>query len=279
LETKRNVNPNYLRELRNVFERFTPLDNILVAELDPQLIEETLKDFPDGYRNVALNYLRAAFNYGKDKRKWLDENPILRLERKKRVRDQVEIIPPTLVEKLLLDALANDLELVPFLVFAFFCGIRPDGELKKLLWSDVDMTARKHHVTIRAVIAKKGKKRWIDLSDNALAWLHEYRDRGGKMEGRIFPLSAITLRRKRRRNALAAGLDAWPQQGARHTWASAWLRQHGDINQLVLQAGHESPTVLWNHYYQAMTPQDAATFWAIYPPRAGEQRIVAFPGS
>ena len=98
------------------------------------------------------------------------------------------------------------------------------------------------------------------------------------MEGPIFPLSAITLRRKRRKNAAAAGLDALPQQGARHTWASAWLRQHGDIDRLVLQAGHESPTVLWNHYYQAMTPKDAAAFWAIYPPAAEERRIVAFPG-
>jgi integrase len=249
LETKATTNPNYQRDMRNVFKRFAPLNDVLVAELDPQQIDQVLKDFPDGYRNTAMDYLRAAFNYGKDKRKWLDENPILRLERKKRVRDQVEIIPPRVVEKLLLDALANDLELVPFLVLAFFCGVRPDGELKKLLWSDVELTAKEHHVTIRAAIAKKGRKRWIDLSENALAWLHEYRNRGGKTEGRIFPLSAITLRRKRRRNALAVGLDAWPQQGARHTWCSAWLRAHGDINKLVLQAGHESPTTMWNNYY------------------------------
>jgi hypothetical protein len=30
------------------------------------------------------------------------------------------------------DALANDLELLPFLVLGFFTGIRPDGELNRL---------------------------------------------------------------------------------------------------------------------------------------------------
>jgi integrase len=276
LESKHEANRNYQRELRNVFERVGQLNDVVVSEIDPQQINQALKDFPDGNRNAALRYLRAAFNYG-IRRGWLTENPIGRLEFKKRLRDQVEVIPPAIVEKLLSDALANDLELVPSLVFAFFCGVRPDGELTKLLWSDIDMSAREHHVTIRATIAKKGRKRWIDLSENALAWLGEYRNRGGKMEGPIFPLSAITLRRKRRKNALAAGLDALPQQGARHTWASAWLRQHGDINKLVLQAGHESPTVMWNHYYHAMTPEAAAAFWTIYPPPAEERRIVDFP--
>jgi len=54
-----------------------------------------------------------------------------------------------------------------------------------------------------------------------------------------------------------------PQQGARRTYCSAWLRQHGDINKLVLQAGHESPHGVWDHYYQAMTPGDAASVWNI----------------
>jgi integrase len=275
LATKKEANRNYQRELRNVFERIASLDGVIVSELQPQQLEQALKDFPAGNRNAAMRYLRASFNYG-IRRGWLERNPIGALEFKKVIRDQVEIIEPQTVEKLLTDALANDLELVPFLVFAFFCGIRPDGELGKLLWSDIDLTAREHHVTIRASIAKKGKKRWIDLSPNALQWIEEYCGRGGKIEGRIVPFSAITLRRKRRRNALTAGLAKWPQQGARHTWCSCWLRTHGDINRLVLQAGHESPQILWDHYYQAVTPEAAAAFWHIYPPATGERRIVSF---
>jgi hypothetical protein len=67
-----------------------------------------------------------------------------------------------------------------------------------------------------------------------------------------------------------------PQQGARHTFCSAWLRQHGDINKLVIQAGHESPAVLWNHYYQTMSPKDAMAFWNIFPPAREARQIIPF---
>jgi integrase len=192
--------------------------------------------------------------------------------------DGVEVIAPSIVEKLLFDALANDPGLVPWHVFTFFAGVRPEGEMSKLLWSDVDLGAKEHHVTIRPTLAKKRRKRWIDLAPNALRWLEAYRSAGGKMEGKVVPFSASTLRRKRRRNALAAGLSEWPQQGARHTYCSCWLRQHGDINKLVIQAGHESAATMWQHYYQAITPEAAAAFWSIFPPTADERRIVAFPG-
>jgi integrase len=66
------------------------------------------------------------------------------------------------------------------------------------------------------------------------------------------------------------------QQGARHTYCSCWLRQHGDINKLVLQAGHESAATMWDHYYQAVTTEAAAAFWSIYPPMAEQRRIIAF---
>ena len=277
LDSKTTASATYQQELAGLFRKLRPaLGAEIASTLSATRIEEPLSGFPPAYRNAALRYLRAAFNFG-IRAGWLRENPIKSLEFTKIVRDTVEIIPPSIVEKLLLDALANDMELLPFLVLSFYAGIRPDGELQKLLWKDLDLNAKEHHVTIRPTVAKKRRKRWIDLSENAIAWLTEYRNRGGKMEGRIVPFSASTLRRKRRRNAEAAGLSAWPQQGARHTYCSCWLRQHGDINKLVLQAGHESAQVLWDHYYQAVNPETAAEFWKIYPPTIEERRIVAFP--
>lgn len=277
LESKTAASATYQQELAGVFRKLRPtLGSEITSTITAARIEESLTGFPPAYRNAALRYLRAAFNFG-IRSGWLKENPIQRIEFTKIVRDEVEVISPDIVEKLFLDAMANDLELIPFLACAFYAGIRPEGELMKIQWSDIDLSATEHHITIRSTVAKKRRKRWIDLSPNALAWLEKYRERGGKLEGKVVPFSASTLRRKRRRNALAAGLAAWPQQGARHTYCSCWLRQHGDINKLVLQAGHESATVLWNHYYQAVSPEAAAAFWAIYPPEREGRRIVAFP--
>ena len=278
VESKGEVSARYRQELASTFRRLNSLHHILASDVTANEIEVALIEFPPAHRNAALRYLRAAFNFG-IRSGWLKESPIKSLEFTKIVRDAVEIIPPSTVEKLLGDALANDVGLLPFLVLSFYAGVRPDGELQKLIWSDIDLRAEEHHVAIRPTVAKKRRKRWIDLSDNAIAWLGEYRARGGKTDGFIVPFSASTLRRKRRRNARAVGLDTWPQQGARHTYCSAWLRQHGDINKLVLQAGHESPTVLWNHYYQAMSPEDAAAFWNIFPPVREARQIIPFEGS
>src|SRR5258707_1598248 len=44
-------------------------------------------------------------------------------------------LPRSIIERV--TALANDLELLPFLVLGFFTGIRPDGELNRLEWKHI----------------------------------------------------------------------------------------------------------------------------------------------
>jgi integrase len=271
--------PGYRQDLRSAFTRLEPLAALIASEVTAQDIITALDvaKFPPAYRKAVLCYLRAAFNFGIPR--WLRQNPIEGMEFPKVVRDGVETIAPDRVERLLIDALLNDLELSPSRILEFFAGVRPDneeGEITQMLWSDIDLRAKEHHVTIRPTIAKKDRKRWADLSANGLAWFDAYAAAGGKMEGLIVPFSASTLRRKRRLNAMSAGLQEWPQQGARHTWASCWLREHGDINKLMLQGGWNSVDVVWSHYYQAVTPATAAAFWNIFPPLTEERRIVAF---
>src|SRR5215469_1938968 len=140
VESRGEVSPRYRQGLASTFRRLNSLHHMLVSDVTAKEIEVALIEFPPAHRNAALRYLRAAFNFGIRSR-WLKENPIKDLEFTKIVRDAVEIFPPSTVEKLLLDALANDIELLPFLVFSFYAGIRPDGELQKLLWSDVDLAA------------------------------------------------------------------------------------------------------------------------------------------
>src|SRR6516165_9770800 len=44
LESKHEANRNYQRELRNVFERVGQLNDVVVSEIDPQQINQALKD-------------------------------------------------------------------------------------------------------------------------------------------------------------------------------------------------------------------------------------------
>ncbi|MBV8415659.1 MAG: tyrosine-type recombinase/integrase [Verrucomicrobia bacterium] len=118
-----------------------------------------------------------------------------------------------------------------------FCGVRPAGELEKLTWTSVHLTG-KPEVEIPANVSKTKRRRFVDLSVNALAWLEAYRLRGGVMESRVTLYRTQNLRNHRRAAQEAAGIERWIQQGMRHTFCSAWLAKHHDINRLILMAGH-----------------------------------------
>jgi integrase len=64
------------------------------------------------------------------------------------------------------------------------------------------------------------------------------------------------------------GIKNWPQQGMRHTYCSNWLARHKDINNLVLQSGHDSVDTMWRHYHRGTTEAEAKKFWAIRPKEA-----------
>ena len=68
------------------------------------------------------------------------------------------------IEKLLHDALANDLELVPFQVLGFYAGVRPTGELRRMQWSHLQLDLSEDQVKLPAGISKTKKhSRWITL--------------------------------------------------------------------------------------------------------------------
>ena len=145
---------------------------------------------------------------------------------------------------------------------------RPEGELGKLEWSSVHLTGKKAEVEIPASVSKTRRRRFVDLSKNAVAWLEAYRQAGGCMQGKVVTYAAENLRNKRRMAQGAAGIKQWIQQGMRHTFCSAFLAgRRGGVNELVLQSGHTEPDTMWTHYHRGMSRAEANKFWAIRPPR------------
>jgi integrase len=265
LEFKQNRTAKYLNELRITRDRFKSLHEARVCDITPGILEPLLLPIPTANRNAIMRYLRAVFTYGV-KRSYLTANPIARLDFTDIARKEVEILEPEQVRKLLEDALANDLELLPFLVLGFFSGIRPDGELTKLEWRDIDLSDRA--VTIRSEVSKTRRRRFPTLSDNAVTWLNEYHVRGGRRTGRVVQWGLPLLRSRRLANRARAGVSTWPQQGMRHTFCSYWLAIHKDINQLVLLSGHANVDTMWRHYHRGATETEARAFWNILPPAA-----------
>jgi len=95
------------------------------------------------------------------------------------------------------------------LVFGFFAGIRPDGELQKIQWDDVKLA--ENTIVIRPEASKDQLTTIPDISANAAAWIEAYRQRDGTLEGNVSPYTNDALRKYRQANRRAAGLTKWIQ--------------------------------------------------------------------
>jgi integrase len=267
IDAKADRNKQYLRELRFTRDRFPTLHSRLASELTHNHLEPLLMAITPGGRNPVMRYLRAVFNYG-IKRGFMAENPIAKLDFAERPRREVQTLSNGQVKTMLEHALEHDIELLPFLVLGIFCGVRPDGELQKLEWSDIDLNDQV--VTIRPEVSKTRRRRFVDLSYNAKAWLESFIAHAGIRQGQVAGFGEAALRTKRTANWHAAGIKTWPQQAMRHTYCSNWLAQHKDINKLVLQSGHDSVDTMWRHYHRGTTGADAEAFWGIEPKKRWE---------
>jgi integrase len=264
IDSRQGRHPGHLQGLRNCRDRFPSLHARLVSDIGHRDLEPLLSPISPGGRNLLMRHLRAFFNFG-IKRGYVVENPISRLDFAEVKRTEVETISAKDVQALLNDALENDLELLPFLTLGFFCGIRPDGELQKLDWSDVDLADRM--VTIKPEIAKTNRRRFVEVSPNAIEWLNAYRSNGGLASGPIVACHESVLYERRRQNRKRASITRWPNSAMRHTFCSNWLAQHGDVNRLVLVSGHTNVDTMWRHYHRGTPKAEAEKFWKIKPPR------------
>jgi integrase len=274
IDSRQGRDPDHVKGLRNSRDRFSSLHSRLVSDITHRDLEPLLSSISPGGRNLLMRHFRAFFNFG-IKRGYLIENPIFRLDFAEVVRKEVETISAKDVEAMLTDALEHDPDLLPFLTLGFFCGIRPDGELQKLQWSYVDLTDR--IVTIPPTVAKTKRRRFVEVSSNAVQWLEAFSARVGRATGSVVKYKESALYDRRKLNRTRVGVDHWPNSAMRHTFCSNWLAMHGDINKLVLISGHTSVDTMWRHYHRGTTKAEAEKFWSIVPPRV-DAKIIAFAG-
>jgi integrase len=272
ISAKSSKDPRHLKGLRNTRDRFPLLHDKLLSDIDHRALELLVNEVPAGGRNLIIRHLRSFWNFA-IRKGYATVNPADRLDFVETKRKEVEVIEPDAVTRMLEQALAEDLQLVPFLTIGFFTGIRPE-ELSQLNWNDIDLASKE--ITVRSSVSKTGTRRFPPLSDNALVWLEAYRQAGGRMEGPIINLKEDALYAHRQKNRSAAGVTDWPHDAMRHSFASYWLVKQKDVNRLREILGHEGNTrTLWRHYYRGASKTEAEKFWNIHPSRLA-QNVIAF---
>lgn len=148
------------------------------------------------------------------------------------------------------------------LAVAFFAGLRPEeiaGTAKPWLrWEHV--RADEQIIRVPAEIAKTRRARVLEGLPLAVwAWLEPSKREGDTVAP--FAWNWIARRAKR-----ACGLDRWPRDGTRHSFASYAVALTSDVGQVSLWLGHEgSPAMLHRHYRGVVSRLDAAAFFALRP--------------
>jgi integrase len=286
LSAKARRSPSTLTQYKWFTDSMEPLKSELVSRVSLQEIENILAGKPDGTFDAFRRYGRAVFNFA-IARGWAKENPFLRLEKRAGPKHEVITLPAEKLKALLSTALDKHLEILPYYVFAFFCGIRADvshGEITRLQWEDVDLA--KQEVLVRAEVSKtKRRRRFVPIPDNAIEWLEAYRLKGGSMSGAVVPFGPAVMRKRYRQCRKDARLKSvapckpWVQSLARHSFCSAWLATHKDADKLLLISGHDSRQTMWDHYYRGMTVSEAAKYWEVKPSFSTPLKVIQFSGA
>jgi integrase len=260
VKVRSNKDEEYVRKLKSTLVSLKSscgdkmLSEITRREIEKWLFRDGWK--PDTIRSHRIN-VRTFFKYALGK-KWIALNPAEHLEGVERSNKPPCILTVDECAKLLRGCPPYFL---PYVVLNLLCGIRP-RECSKLLPENIQI--ERGYVEVSAFrgdmpIAKSRKRRLVDLSDNAKAWL------------RICDLTFLAVRGKKwfaRQLPIvreAAGLTRWPKNCLRHSFASYHLAMHGDAGKTSTVMGHKDTDQLFQHYREVVTRDEAERFWAIKP--------------
>jgi integrase len=207
--------------------------------------------------NNFLYALRTFFRHAQ-RHGWLSKEVDLlsRVEKRSEKPAPVEIF--TSKELVVLLAVATP-EVAPCIALSAFAGLRSE-EILRLDWSDVEH--RPGFIEVAAHKAKTAARRIVPVSDNLSRWLAIAPCNGA----RVWPHSKDRFFKAMRRAADNARLK-WKQNALRHSFISYRLAEIQDMNRVALEAGN-SPQMIFRHYRELVTPQEAKTWFAITPEAA-----------
>jgi integrase len=176
-------------------------------------------------------------------------SPFPAMVRYKETKSAVSIFTPENITSLLTKA---DTTLRPFLALGAFAGLRM-AELQRLDWNEIDLD--RSFITVDASKAKTRQRRLVPISDNLKLWLTPCKQASGPVCLHQRPQIAAAR--------LCDGV-AWQENGLRHSFISYRLAILHDTARVALEAGN-SPEVIFGHYRELVTPEQAQAWFNVRP--------------
>jgi len=253
---------SYLKDIKHRLGLFEDsFGSRVVAEIQPSEIDDWLRglNVAGQTRNNFRTVLGTLFEFAA-LRGYAAGNPTLKIGKAKVVRGAPEIFTPQQMQKILEKA---PYDFIPYLAIGGFAGLR-SAELERLDWSEIDLGQRLIHV--KAEKAKTAQRRLVPISANLAAWLAPHSKTAGPV---------VTSAREQRKKTCKAAKITWPANGLRHSFASYRLADSKDAATTAADLGHSSPVMLYKHYRELVSPDEATKWWQVIPP-ADYSNIVAY---
>jgi integrase len=245
-----------------------PVAEIISTEVDQWLRglsdKETGKRLSPVTRNNFRRVLIVAFNFAKDRGYCID-NPAKQSAEAKEIDSAVGILTVEETARLIENAAPK---LVPYVALGAFAGLRR-AELERLDWKEVDLHDGLIEVTAKK--AKSARRRFVKIQPNLAKWLQPHAQLSGDVTSAHYRELLDSARE-------SAGINEWPQNALRHSFASYHLAKFNDAAALALELGHTNSNLVFKHYRQLVKPKQAEQYWKIAPAVSGK-KVVAFSAS
>lgn len=261
---KPTITEKYAKNFRATKSRVRHLAERDLRSISLEDIMRVVGAIPNASRDQHLRHIRAAWNWARDLKGVNAKNPInSKLMGRWQRKGEPKLFSVEDAEKYLRGALEHELALLPYLVFGFFCGVRPEGEMTKLDWSAVDWERK--HLNISFRVAKGGRRsRQLEIPENAIAWLEAYRAKGGSITGPIHSLSWKQTRDARYFLNRYAGRE-WIQDGMRRSFATYYYALTDDLSLTAARLGHTGHFIADRHYVAGRPKAEAERYFALRP--------------
>ena len=267
-KTKDGRSSKYIKTSRRCF--FAPFrnafNNCLISDVSPSDAQKYIdahRQWSDVSKNTHIRHLRALYAFH-IKAGHATLNPFKSVELVQVDEDgdvRPKVIPVEDVKALLQFALDEECYAeCASMVLVFFCGVRVE-EVPRLEWADIRLDRDKPIVDLRKT--KKRRRRINEIPENAVFWL-----RLCGSTGSVAPRN-YTKQMQRFRNK--AGI-AYPQNAARHCFASYHLQCFGDAAKTAIILAHRNPSLVYQTYREVVTADDAARYFEILPKSVEEER-------
>ena len=247
----------YIQSLRSHLTRFADAFHCNIGSVTARLIEQWLVRLKVGPRARNNNRMSVVtmFHYAR-KHGYLAKDEQTEADLVDKVKDRgnkIELLKPAQMAKLMAKAQGKT---ALYLALAGFAGIRA-AEILRLEWKDFNFTRR--HITVAADKAKTATRRLVPILPNLAEYLRPYHRATGHLFKAKDDKRAIAWAKKN-------GVNPWPINCLRHSFASYRLAATADAGRVALELGN-SPAKLFSNYRELADEHDAAAWFAITPKR------------